>query len=462
MDLEHLESLIDEKTAAIVINNPSNPCGSVFSRSHLLQILEVAERHKLPIIADEIYEKFVFAPEHYESKTTLQSLKSTLSLKPHTKHCTDKNDDYKDYSVSCDLENRNPTCASISKSSNHSFRSATHRALSDDSNISQQQQQPQTIANKQQISFSSKSKEIPNQFTRLTEPADSGIDLDDNETSMSDISVSVDRSSSTSSCNTLHHVPFIAISALSERVPILTCGGISKTCLIPGLRLGWIIISDKSNNFDPTIRSGLGRLTQRLMGPNSLVQGALHDILMNVPEAFYKQTMDFIFTNAKLCYDRLRLVDGLQPFMPQGSMYLMVRFDARSYPSIDGDLDFTSKLMNEESVLVLPGKCFDFSNYFRICLTVPTNVMEEAMIRVEEFCRRHHVRDTKAQKIKPKLGSCGLDDDYSHIKSKNQLPSSSSTSNYVNKSSDRVYVGSGFSGASNMSLTGSKHKNRNS
>lgn len=57
--MDHLESLIDDKTATILINNPSNPCGSVFSRNHLLSILELAKRHKVPIIADEIYEHFV-------------------------------------------------------------------------------------------------------------------------------------------------------------------------------------------------------------------------------------------------------------------------------------------------------------------------------------------------------------------------------------------------------------------
>ena len=53
--MEDLERQIDENTAAIIINNPSNPCGSVYSRQHLLDILAVAEKKKVPIIADEVY-----------------------------------------------------------------------------------------------------------------------------------------------------------------------------------------------------------------------------------------------------------------------------------------------------------------------------------------------------------------------------------------------------------------------
>ena len=60
VDLQHMESLIDDKTAAIIVNNPSNPCGSVFSIAHLKKILEIADKSKVPIIADEIYDNFVF------------------------------------------------------------------------------------------------------------------------------------------------------------------------------------------------------------------------------------------------------------------------------------------------------------------------------------------------------------------------------------------------------------------
>lgn len=40
VDLGHLESLIDDRTKAIIMNNPSNPCGSVYSKEHLEAILE--------------------------------------------------------------------------------------------------------------------------------------------------------------------------------------------------------------------------------------------------------------------------------------------------------------------------------------------------------------------------------------------------------------------------------------
>ena len=63
VDLEQMESLIDANTAAILINNPSNPNGSNWSLFHIRAILAVAERHKLPIIADEVYADMVFEGE---------------------------------------------------------------------------------------------------------------------------------------------------------------------------------------------------------------------------------------------------------------------------------------------------------------------------------------------------------------------------------------------------------------
>ena len=59
-----MEQLIDKDTVAIAIGNPSNPCGSVYSKQHLLDILAVAEKHSLPIIGDEVYTDLVFKGQH--------------------------------------------------------------------------------------------------------------------------------------------------------------------------------------------------------------------------------------------------------------------------------------------------------------------------------------------------------------------------------------------------------------
>ncbi|WWC64177.1 tyrosine aminotransferase [Kwoniella dejecticola CBS 10117] len=55
VDLDMLDDLCDDETRAILVNNPSNPCGSNYSREALKDILALAEKHKVPIIADEIY-----------------------------------------------------------------------------------------------------------------------------------------------------------------------------------------------------------------------------------------------------------------------------------------------------------------------------------------------------------------------------------------------------------------------
>jgi len=67
VDLDHLRSQIDERTKAILINNPSNPCGSVYSREHLSDICKLAYEYRLPVIADEIYADMVFEGEEFVS-----------------------------------------------------------------------------------------------------------------------------------------------------------------------------------------------------------------------------------------------------------------------------------------------------------------------------------------------------------------------------------------------------------
>lgn len=55
IDIEQLKTLVDSKTKAIYIINPSNPCGSVFSKKHQLEIIDFCNEYKIPIFSDEVY-----------------------------------------------------------------------------------------------------------------------------------------------------------------------------------------------------------------------------------------------------------------------------------------------------------------------------------------------------------------------------------------------------------------------
>jgi len=79
-DLLAMEKLIDSKTRAILINNPSNPSGSNYSKQHLIDILSLAEKHHLPIIADEIYADMVFAGETFHPIASLTTEVPVLAV----------------------------------------------------------------------------------------------------------------------------------------------------------------------------------------------------------------------------------------------------------------------------------------------------------------------------------------------------------------------------------------------
>jgi len=70
-DISHIEKQIDENTRAIVIINPNNPTGAVYSEDTLRQVIELARRYNLVILSDEIYDKLILNGQHHISTASL-------------------------------------------------------------------------------------------------------------------------------------------------------------------------------------------------------------------------------------------------------------------------------------------------------------------------------------------------------------------------------------------------------
>jgi alanine-synthesizing transaminase len=59
-DIDDIKKKINQKTRAIVLINPNNPTGAVFSKENLEEIVKLALEHNLVVFADEIYDKLLF------------------------------------------------------------------------------------------------------------------------------------------------------------------------------------------------------------------------------------------------------------------------------------------------------------------------------------------------------------------------------------------------------------------
>lgn len=79
-DLEELARAVNERTRLILVNDPHNPTGAVFSAEVRAQIVELAHRHNAVIVTDEVYEHLVFDGPHVPLATLPGAAERTLTI----------------------------------------------------------------------------------------------------------------------------------------------------------------------------------------------------------------------------------------------------------------------------------------------------------------------------------------------------------------------------------------------
>jgi tyrosine aminotransferase len=162
------------------------------------------------------------------------------------------------------------------------------------------------------------------------------------------------------------------------------------------------------------LRTILKDISQISLAPSGFTQAALPTILNKTPPEFYAHVLNVLQENVGLLVERLGAIKGLKVVTPRGSLYMMVSaqvsfqdeyarvdenyvdkvgIDSTVFEDIKDEWDFVQKLVWEEAVFPVPGRCFRFDGYMRIVTATRKDHLEEACVRLKAFCDRHRKKD---------------------------------------------------------------------
>ncbi|MCC6003406.1 MAG: aminotransferase class I/II-fold pyridoxal phosphate-dependent enzyme [Thermofilum sp.] len=86
-DVEDMRRKITSKTKFIVVNNPHNPTGAVYSPKVLREILDLAAEHNLPVVSDEIYDGLVYGSVFRSTASLAKSDDVVIGMNGFSKTC---------------------------------------------------------------------------------------------------------------------------------------------------------------------------------------------------------------------------------------------------------------------------------------------------------------------------------------------------------------------------------------
>uniref|UniRef100_A0A0D9WQF8 nicotianamine aminotransferase n=1 Tax=Leersia perrieri TaxID=77586 RepID=A0A0D9WQF8_9ORYZ len=185
--------------------------------------------------------------------------------------------------------------------------------------------------------------------------------------------------------------PFVPMGLFGETAPVLTLGAISKRWIVPGWRFGWIAICDPKGILKETkVVDSLRSFRNLTTDPATFIQGAIPHIMKNTNDEFFSKTVELLKETAEICYGEIMEIKCITcPHKPEGSFFMMVKLDVSQLLDICDDVDFCSKLVKEESVVLLPGRALGMENWLRITFALDPPRLKLGLERVKSFCQRH-------------------------------------------------------------------------
>ena len=183
----------------------------------------------------------------------------------------------------------------------------------------------------------------------------------------------------------------VSIASLAPDLFCVTFSGLSKSHMIAGYRIGWMILSGNKRIAKDYIE-GINMLSNMRLCSNvpaqSIVQTALwgHQSVEN-----YVKPGGRVFNQREFIYERLNAIDGISCVKPKAAFYAFPRIDTKKF-GITNDEQFALDLLKEKKILLIHGGGFNWHepDHFRVVYLPRRAVLGEAMDKLADFLEHYH------------------------------------------------------------------------
>lgn len=177
-----------------------------------------------------------------------------------------------------------------------------------------------------------------------------------------------------------------SIASLAPDVFCVTFSGLSKSHMIAGFRIGWMILSGAKHRAKGYIE-GIKMLSNMRLCSNvpaqSIVQTALGGY-QSVNE--YIQPGGRIYEQRDFVYNALTDIPGITAVKPKAAFYIFPKIDTEKFNIVD-DEQFALDFLREKQVLIVPGKGFNWKepDHFRVVYLPNKLQLEKACTKLKDF-----------------------------------------------------------------------------
>ena len=178
----------------------------------------------------------------------------------------------------------------------------------------------------------------------------------------------------------------ISIASLAPDLFCVTFSGLSKSHMIAGFRVGWMVISGNVRLGQDYIE-GLNMLSNMRLCSNVPAQSIVQTALGG-----YQSVKNYIvpggrvYEQAEFIHKALNDIPGISAVKPKAGFYIFPKIDTKRF-NITDDEQFTFDLLRDKKILLIAGKGFNWHqpDHFRIVYLPRIEVLDEAAQKMKDF-----------------------------------------------------------------------------